>query len=321
MNTTLTLAALGGLLVAAGLVAALWPRLTQPSLAERLQDPAPPPPADEGPNATLSGGWSRALGRPAVPALAGLGLPTRRTRQNLTVCERPVEDYLAQKAAMAFLAVLVSPVAGTMAAVAGLSVEPTWALGAWGVFAFVLWMGPDLEARDQARGRGEQMRHTIAAVCDLVVISLAGGSGSTALCTRPPAPPTPGPCAPCATPCTHRHLAPRTLWSALHALGERYQVPAATDLAASLRLAGADGARVRTSLAAKATTLRGQHLADLEADAHAATERMSLPVVLMFAGFLPADRLPGPEPHPDQRVNLRERSSRESKKDGAQIIR
>lgn len=286
MTTTLTLAALGGLLVAAGLAAALWPRLTQPSLAERLHDPAPPSPDDDGPAADLSGGWSRALGRPAVPVLAGLGLPTRRTRQHLTACERPVEDYLAQKAAMVFLAVLVPPVAGTMVAAAGLSVSPAWALAAWAVFAFVLWMGPDLEARDRARERGEQMRHTIAAVCDLVVISLAGGAGVHGALHEATRTTDTWAMRTLRNALHTATLRREPLWSALHALGERYQVPAATDLAASLRLAGADGARVRTSLAAKASTLRGQHLADLEADAHAATERMSLPVVLMFAGFL-----------------------------------
>ena len=286
MSTTLVVAVLGGLLVAGGLVAVLWPRLTQPSLAERIQDPAPPPLAEEVPVVAHSGGWSRALGRPGVPVLAGLGLPTHRTRQYLIACERPVEDYLAQKAAMALLAVVVPPAAGAMVTASGVSLTPTWALGAWGVFALVLWMGPDLEARDQARERSEQMRHTIAAVCDLVVISLAGGAGVHGALHEATRTTDTWAMRTLRTALHTATLRREPLWGALQGLGERYQVPAATDLAASLRLAGADGARVRSSLAAKASTLRGQHLADLEADAHASTERMSLPVVLMFAGFL-----------------------------------
>jgi hypothetical protein len=57
-------------------------------------------------------------------------------------------------------------------------------------------------------------------------------------------------------------------------------------LAASVSLAGTEGAKVRTSLAAKAGALRTHQITDAEGDATAATERMSLPVMLLFLGFL-----------------------------------
>ena len=53
-----------------------------------------------------------------------------------------------------------------------------------------------------------------------------------------------------------------------------------------MALAGTEGARVRASLAAKAASLRTHELAEAETADQAATERMSLPVVLLFAGFL-----------------------------------
>ena len=53
-----------------------------------------------------------------------------------------------------------------------------------------------------------------------------------------------------------------------------------------MQLAGQQGARVRASLAAKAASLRGHQLAAVEAAAHSASERMALPTVLMFVGFL-----------------------------------
>ena len=59
-----------------------------------------------------------------------------------------------------------------------------------------------------------------------------------------------------------------------------------SELAASVALAGAEGAKVRASLAAKATSIRSHALADAQADAEAMSERMSLPVVVLFAGFL-----------------------------------
>jgi hypothetical protein len=59
-----------------------------------------------------------------------------------------------------------------------------------------------------------------------------------------------------------------------------------SELAASVSLAGTEGAKVRASLAAKAAALRTHQITDAEADAQAATERMSLPVMALFLGFL-----------------------------------
>jgi hypothetical protein len=58
------------------------------------------------------------------------------------------------------------------------------------------------------------------------------------------------------------------------------------EIASSVQLAGEQGARVKLSLAAKASALRGHQMARIEADAQAATERMGVPTVLMFIGFI-----------------------------------
>jgi hypothetical protein len=59
-----------------------------------------------------------------------------------------------------------------------------------------------------------------------------------------------------------------------------------TELAATTALAGHEGARIKASLVSKATTVRAHLLAESEAEAASATERMSLPVVALFGGFL-----------------------------------
>ena len=63
-------------------------------------------------------------------------------------------------------------------------------------------------------------------------------------------------------------------------------VPELGELAASAALAGNEGARVRSSLAAKAKAIRVRGLAEVEAAAQSATERMTLPVVLLMVGFI-----------------------------------
>jgi hypothetical protein len=52
-----------------------------------------------------------------------------------------------------------------------------------------------------------------------------------------------------------------------------------------MSLAG-DGARVRDSLNAKAESMRGKDLAQIESEAQRRSETMVLPVAMMFAGFL-----------------------------------
>jgi len=81
-------------------------------------------------------------------------------------------------------------------------------------------------------------------------------------------------------------LARQTPWAALGRLGQQLGVIELSELAASVALAGTEGAKVRSSLAAKAASLRTHQLAEAETADQAASERMSLPVVLLFAGFL-----------------------------------
>jgi tight adherence protein C len=81
-------------------------------------------------------------------------------------------------------------------------------------------------------------------------------------------------------------LARETPWAALGRLGDELGVGELSELAANVALAGTEGAKVRASLAAKAVSLRTHELAEAETADQAATERMSLPVVLLFAGFL-----------------------------------
>jgi len=63
-------------------------------------------------------------------------------------------------------------------------------------------------------------------------------------------------------------------------------VPELRELAASVALAGEEGAVVGASVAAKATALRTRALAEAEAAAESASERMALPTVMLLVGFV-----------------------------------
>jgi tight adherence protein C len=137
-----------------------------------------------------------------------------------------------------------------------------------------------------AQARRRDFRHALGAFLDLVVIALAGGSGvETAL----------GDAAGVGAGWAYdqlRHalsaarLSRQPPWASLGQLGAELGIGELEELAASVGLAGTEGAKVRSSLAAKAASLRAHALAEAETDGQAATERMSLPVVLLFAAFL-----------------------------------
>jgi tight adherence protein C len=75
-------------------------------------------------------------------------------------------------------------------------------------------------------------------------------------------------------------------WRGLSRLGTDLALPDLEELGATLELAGAEGARIRTSLASKAASMRRRQLAEAEAAANATTERLFFPSVLLMFGFV-----------------------------------
>lgn len=75
-------------------------------------------------------------------------------------------------------------------------------------------------------------------------------------------------------------------WRVFGNLGRELGIVDLERLAGSMQLAGEQGAKVRTSLAAQADALRTRQISEIEADAQAATERMGVPTVLLFVGFI-----------------------------------
>lgn len=231
-------------------------------------------------------GWAVRIGRRLVPLLRSAGLPRPGLRADLAICDRTAERHAAEQAAGA-LAGLALPPAMTGIAVLGGTTWP-WpapALGALALAALGLFV-PDMLLRTEARKRRRDFIHALSAFLDITVITLAAGGGLEQALTE---------AAHSGTGWPHRQLrhcldvaatTRRALWEPLDTLGTSLDIPAVRELAAALRLAGEEGARIRQSLISRAAALRLRQRTDTEARAQAASERMSLPVAVLMVAFV-----------------------------------
>jgi Flp pilus assembly protein TadB len=237
--------------------------------------------------------WSQPMAEPAtrtaartVAILRRVGVDLDRLTSDLRVTGRTQERHAVEKL-VAAAAGVATPLAVTVVASAGGVTVPlglvTAAALAFGGAGFFL---PDLLLRDAARARRAAFTTALSAYLDLVNVLLAGSAGTeTALVAAAHA----GDgwvFAELRATLVRAEATRRSPWDVFAELGADLRVSDLQELAASVRLAGEQGARIRSSLAAKASSLRGQQLARAEASAQAVSERMAVPNVLMFLGFL-----------------------------------
>ncbi|MCP3800701.1 type II secretion system F family protein [Allokutzneria sp. A3M-2-11 16] len=276
---------LTALALGAGLGLGLWtlavwlvpPRPTLGALLARASAPQPPPsPAVD----------AHAFARPVVVALHAAGLPGERLTRDLTVLQRPVAAHLATKVAYAVAGLLAPLALHVVLVVTELPV--TIELSALTALALAVagFLLPDLQVRSAARRARAAFRHALSAYLDLVWITLAGGAGVDSALTDAATIGRGWAFEQIRHALETARLTRIPPWTALRQLGGDLAVTELVELAASVSLAGSEGAKVRASLATKAAALRAHQITDAEADAQSATERMSLPVVALFLGYL-----------------------------------
>jgi len=256
----------------------------RPPLAAALAAIDPPRPDHANPAEPY--GFLARLGQPFVPLLRSAGLPRPSRRADLAICGRTAESQLGEQAAAALVGALLPPAIAGLSALVGVTLPwpmPTWASLACVIAGIFI---PELVLRERAGKLRADVTYALSSLLDVTVITLAGGAGVEQAITDAAAAGHGWAHARIRHAITAARLTRRPIWHALDDLGTELGVPAFTELGASMRLAGEEGARIRRSLAARATGLRLNQLHATEAAASQATERMSLPVVLMLLGFL-----------------------------------
>ncbi|MDA8314450.1 MAG: type II secretion system F family protein [Actinomycetota bacterium] len=261
----------------------------RPSLADALAQLKRVPEAAPVLAPASEGGAAARIGRPVARWLGHLGagwLVPGRIRQDLAVLDRSPERHLAEKVTLSLVGLLLVPTFAVLLSLGGAHLSLALPLWAALVLAAVGFVVPDLGIHADANRRRRDFRHALSSFLDLVVVALAGGGGVESALADAAGVGAGWPFAYLHRALDQARLAREAPWTALGRLGAELGVGELSELAASVALAGTEGAKVRASLAAKATSLRTHQLAEAETADQAASERMSLPVVLLFAGFL-----------------------------------
>ena len=222
----------------------------------------------------------------AARVIEALGYDPFRHEQELERVGRTAERHAFDKLLGAIGGLLVPNLAALSLVSIGIPVPlGVIALCSLGTAAAGFLM-PDLVLRDEAAKRRRAFRHTLSSYLDLVNVLLAGGAGiETALHAAADAGDSWG-YQTMRAELRRARLTGQSPWATFAQLADRLGVNELAELAASVSLAGSHGARIRSSLAAKADTLRGHQIAETEAAAEAATERMTVPVAVLLFGFL-----------------------------------
>jgi tight adherence protein C len=205
---------------------------------------------------------------------------------NLRICQITPAEHLSQRVTFALVGLLWAPTTVALMTLGGVAVPlviPLWVSLALVPLGFLY---PSVSLVSLARARRRSFRHAFSSFLDLVSISLSGGKGIDGALHDGAEAGDGWAFEQIRDSLRRSRLLGETPWTGLARLGDELNVPELKELAASAELGGAEGARVRTSIAAKARALRLRGLTDVEAAAQSASEKMSLPIVGLMVGFI-----------------------------------
>jgi tight adherence protein C len=211
---------------------------------------------------------------------------SRQLSTRLALTDTSLEDLTARCIVGAAAGLLVPVVTWVLMAAGGMGAPLGVPLAAGLVFGIVGVLLPVAELHADAKRARRHAKAVLCSFLDLVVLGLAGGMGiESALLTA----------AQLGENSVSRRMvralslardAGEPPWTALARMGEALGIEELGELAAAAGLAGMEGARVRSTLVARAASLRRHELAYAEAEANALTERLFMPGAFLLIGFL-----------------------------------
>ncbi|MHA3700751.1 type II secretion system protein [Jatrophihabitans sp. YIM 134969] len=154
------------------------------------------------------------------------------------------------------------------------------------VVAVALFIAPDIDVRKTATKRRREFTEQLSVYLDLVSLKMAGHAAAAA--ALPEAAQRGGgwPMMLIRDTLFRARLCGQDEWTALADLGQRIGVADLRELGALIKLVSDDGAQVRSTLTARAASMRRAHLADEEGNAEERNQSMRLAQMLIALGFM-----------------------------------
>lgn len=230
-------------------------------------------------------GLTARVGQRLMATLARHGIHYPRLRQDLAINGDTLVTALARKALAAVAGLGVGLLLSALLADSGVPL-PAGAPAAIAIgLAGLLFLIPDLEARQTAARRRREFRHALSAYLDWVALQMSGRAAAEQALPHAAAIGAGWPLTLIRHTVIGATRAGRDVWDALAELGERIGVTQLRDLGALIKLVAHDGAQVRDTLTARAASLRAEELADAKGTAGKRDQSMLLAEILIGAGF------------------------------------
>ena len=229
--------------------------------------------------------WLDALGYRAAALLRRTGIDLGGLSSDLSVLGRSLERHLVASLLLGLLgfgAPLLVTALGTLAGrpMGSLPLLACLVLGA------AMAALPTARLRSRAAQARRDFRHVVGSFLDLVSMSLSAGRGvpealdaASALSDDPAM-------ARIRDALAAARLRGETPWAAMGRLGTTLRIDELRDLSAALALVAEDGAKIRESLSARATSMRRRELADAEGRAGENSESMLVAQLVIAIGFI-----------------------------------
>lgn len=229
--------------------------------------------------------WLDALGYRAAALLRRTGIDLGALNSDLSVLGRSLERHLVTSLLLGLLgfgAPLLVTALGTLTGrpMGSLPLLACLVLGA------AMAALPTARLRSRAAQARRDFRHVVGSFLDLVSMSLSAGRGvpealdaASALSDDPAM-------ARIRDALAAARLRGETPWAAMGRLGETLRIDELRDLSAALALVAEDGAKIRESLSARATSMRRRELADAEGRAGENSESMLVAQLVIAIGFI-----------------------------------
>ncbi len=225
-------------------------------------------------------------GRWLARQLTRRGVGYTSLRQDLALTGRTFEDALGRKVTLAGAGLVLGLLATVGLTVAGLALPAGAPVVLAVVLAAVFFFVPDLDARTEAARRREEFRRALGAYLDLVALEMAGSAAPAEALPSAARIGAGWPLALIRDTLYRATRGGRNPWTALADLGQRIGVGELRDLGQLIALVAHDGARVRSTLTARAQTMRRHELANLEGKAGKADQSMRVAQILIGLGFI-----------------------------------